>query len=58
MGESDAPDLGYGMAIYADDLAALLDALGVEDVVLCGLSMGGYVDLRVPASLARVGSAP
>ena len=31
------------MAIYADDLAALLDALGVEDVVLCGLSMGGYV---------------
>src|SRR6478752_5312698 len=43
MGESDAPDLGYGMTIYADDLAALLDALGVEDVVLCGLSMGGYV---------------
>ena len=31
------------MAIYADDLAALLDALGVEEVVLCGLSMGGYV---------------
>jgi YbgC/YbaW family acyl-CoA thioester hydrolase len=43
MGESDAPDLGYGMAIYADDLAALLDTLGVDDVVLCGLSMGGYV---------------
>jgi pimeloyl-ACP methyl ester carboxylesterase len=43
MGESDAPDLGYGMAIYADDLAALLDALGVDEVVLCGLSMGGYI---------------
>ncbi len=43
MGESDAPDLGYGMGIYADDLAALLDTLGVDDVVLCGLSMGGYV---------------
>jgi 3-oxoadipate enol-lactonase len=43
MGQSDAPDLGYGMPIYAADLAALLDALGVEDVVLCGLSMGGYV---------------
>jgi 3-oxoadipate enol-lactonase len=43
MGESDAPDLGYGMAIYADDLAALLDTVGVDDVVLCGLSMGGYV---------------
>jgi 3-oxoadipate enol-lactonase len=43
MGESDAPDLGYGMSIYAADLAALLDALGVDEVILCGLSMGGYV---------------
>ncbi|MEP6686907.1 MAG: alpha/beta fold hydrolase [Gemmatimonadales bacterium] len=43
MGQSDAPDLGYGMVTYAADLAALLDALGVNDVVLCGLSMGGYV---------------
>ena len=43
MGQSDAPDLGYGMGIYADDIAALLDALGVNEVVLCGLSMGGYV---------------
>jgi pimeloyl-ACP methyl ester carboxylesterase len=31
------------MAIYAADLAALLDALGVDEVVLCGLSMGGYI---------------
>jgi len=43
MGASDAPDLGYSMATYADDLAALLDALGVERAVLCALSMGGYV---------------
>jgi pimeloyl-ACP methyl ester carboxylesterase len=43
MGQSDAPDLGYSMAIYAADLAALLDTLGVDDVVLCGLSMGGYI---------------
>jgi YbgC/YbaW family acyl-CoA thioester hydrolase len=43
MGQSDAPDLGYSMPIYAADLAALLDVLGVDDVVLCGLSMGGYV---------------
>jgi 3-oxoadipate enol-lactonase len=43
MGLSDAPDLGYSMATYADDLAALLDALGIEEAVLCGLSMGGYV---------------
>ncbi|HEY3011631.1 MAG TPA: alpha/beta fold hydrolase [Gemmatimonadales bacterium] len=43
MGQSDAPDLGYSMAIYAADLAALLDVLGVGEVVLCGLSMGGYI---------------
>jgi YbgC/YbaW family acyl-CoA thioester hydrolase len=46
MGQSDAPDLGYSMPIYAADLAALLDVLGVDDVVLCGLSMGGYVALE------------
>ena len=43
LGESDAPDLGYSMATYAADLFALLDALSVRQVVLCGLSMGGYI---------------
>jgi 3-oxoadipate enol-lactonase len=43
MGRSDAPDLGYGINTYAEDLAALLDSLGVGEVVLCGHSMGGYV---------------
>lgn len=50
-----APDLrGFGgtdptgesasMERYADDLASLLQALGVTDrICLCGLSMGGYV---------------
>ena len=42
-GLSDAPDLGYSIGTYADDLAALLDALGVERAVLCGHSMGGYI---------------
>jgi YbgC/YbaW family acyl-CoA thioester hydrolase len=43
MGQSDAPDLGYSMATYADDLLALLNTLGVDRVVLCGVSMGGYI---------------
>lgn len=43
MGASDAPDLGYSIETYAGDLAALLDTLGVDDTVLCGLSLGGYV---------------
>lgn len=42
-GASDAPDLGYSMATYTADLAALLDTVGVDQVVLCGLSMGGYI---------------
>jgi len=45
MGLSDAPDLGYSMTTYTDDLAALLDTLGIDKAVLCGLSMGGYIAL-------------
>ncbi len=32
-GASDAPDLGYSLATYAEDLIALLDAVGVAQVV-------------------------
>lgn len=44
-GASDAPDelSHHTMIGYAEELAALLDALGVGRVVLGGLSMGGYV---------------
>lgn len=31
------------MMQYADDVAALLDALGIGRTVVCGLSLGGYV---------------
>lgn len=44
-GESDAPDGPYSMEMLADDVKGLLDHLAVERVVLCGLSMGGYVAL-------------
>jgi 3-oxoadipate enol-lactonase len=37
----------YSIAQFADDLAALLDALELEQVVACGLSMGGYVALAL-----------
>ncbi len=42
-GASDAPESGYSMAAYADDVAGLLDRLGVARAVVAGLSMGGYV---------------
>jgi pimeloyl-ACP methyl ester carboxylesterase len=43
MGQSDAPEDGYGLAAYADDLVGLLDTLQVGAAVVCALSMGGYV---------------
>ena len=33
----------FGMDLLAGDVAVLLDQLGIDQVVLCGLSMGGYV---------------
>lgn len=52
-----APDLrGFGGSTvvppfsidqYADDLAAFLTLLGIEQAVICGLSMGGYVAMSM-----------
>jgi len=42
-GESDAPADGYGMDVFADDIVALLDALKIEQAVVGGMSMGGYI---------------
>lgn len=43
-GDSDVTDDVVTMEQFADDLAALLDALAVaEPVAFCGLSMGGYI---------------
>ncbi|WP_256300419.1 alpha/beta fold hydrolase [Haloarchaeobius salinus] len=33
----------YSIGLFADDLAALLDALAVDRAVVCGLSMGGAI---------------
>jgi surfactin synthase thioesterase subunit len=52
MGPSEAPEGGYSMNAYADDLVGLLDALEVERTVLCGLSMGGYVAFEVLRGIA------
>ncbi len=41
-GESDIAAGISTMEMFADDLAGLMDLLGIQSAVLCGLSMGGY----------------
>lgn len=44
-GESTTIESPYSISDIANDLAALLDSLGVEQTALAGHSMGGYVAL-------------
>jgi YbgC/YbaW family acyl-CoA thioester hydrolase len=45
VGGSSAPTAadGYALGRYADDVVAVLDALGIRAAVVCGLSLGGYI---------------
>ncbi|MBW7919575.1 MAG: alpha/beta fold hydrolase [Anaerolineales bacterium] len=52
-GQSDAADADYAMRDLADDLAALLDHLGLESAFLAGHSMGGYVALAFASAYPR-----
>ncbi len=58
-GESEAIEGVYPMETLAEDLAHLLDYLGIKKVVICGHSMGGYISLAFadmfPESLAGFG---
>lgn len=59
-GVTDAPPdpEEYSMAAYARDLTTLLDKQGIESVVLCGLSMGGYIAFELLRQIpARVRAA-
>ncbi|HTY39038.1 MAG TPA: alpha/beta fold hydrolase [Bacteroidota bacterium] len=45
-GESDVGDGQYTIEFFVDDLLSLLNHLVIDRVILCGLSMGGYIALR------------
>jgi pimeloyl-ACP methyl ester carboxylesterase len=42
-GRSDAPDIPYTMEMMANDLAGLLDAIGIDSAHILGHSLGGAV---------------
>ena len=48
-GRADSVDVAgpYGLARHADDMAAVLDALGLDRVPVVGMSMGGFVALTL-----------
>ena len=49
-GASDKPATGYTMADHAADVLGLLDALGLERVVMGGHSFGGLLSLYIAAN--------
>lgn len=48
-GLSDGPDGPLAINDYVDDLAGLLDQLGIRDAIVCGLSVGGMIALGLAA---------
>lgn len=58
LGQADKPAGGYTMADYADDAAALMDALELQEVMVLGISFGGMVAqelaLRHGARISRL----
>jgi 3-oxoadipate enol-lactonase len=45
-GDSALGEEEYSIALFVKDLLAFMDALQIEKVTLCGLSMGGYIALN------------
>jgi len=46
LGQSYIGDGQYTMEAFVWDLYSIMDALHIENPILCGLSMGGYIALR------------
>ncbi len=45
-GESDKPDKKYSLEIFASDIKAVLDTIGIKKTHILGLSMGGFIVQR------------
>jgi lipase len=49
-GDSEKPESGYGLEAHARDVVRVLDHLGLQDAVIAGHSMGGFVALKIALS--------
>lgn len=56
-GESDAPEQPYAISGYADDVAFVVEQLGLAEPIVIGHSMGGMVALDLAARHPRCVSA-
>jgi len=45
-GDSEAGKEDFAIELFVNDLLSLMDALKLDRVVLCGLSMGGYIAIN------------
>ncbi len=45
-GDSDLGNEDFSIELFVKDLIDLMDVLNIEKVILCGLSMGGYIALN------------
>jgi len=45
-GNSEAGEVDFSVALFAEDLIAFMDALQIEKAVIIGLSMGGYIAMN------------
>jgi pimeloyl-ACP methyl ester carboxylesterase len=52
-GESDKPATGYSLATHGEDLAGLLDHLGLSRPVVIGHSLGAHIALRFAVTRPR-----
>ena len=55
-GESEKPQHGYSLQIHCEDLAGLLDRLGLKRAVIAGHSLGAHIGLAFAVRFPRCAS--